>query len=325
MSSSPRGLGRGVSQTSSPQQHSSAQSHDKDTQPTITTVVPPECKSHDKVVEPSTTTTTTTVVPRQVSDPSYRGEVRLGLKFSPGGVETTKRGTLHVAVKSAKCLPNMDKTGLTDGFVKLYLLPDKSAKGKRKTAVIKDNLDPVWEEMFAYERVSLEDLSNGRVLEVTVWDYDRGSSNELVGGLRVGPAPHRVTKHKEWMDSNREEAGHWEEALAKPGEWVERWHSLRSSMDLREIDLSNLSSLLSAEDEDKIEETASSNQLQRVSRELSPGGGTGAGAGISLSAIARATESVEQEEFKKVSVGEGAAQEHASVPLPQDSESHQVG
>lgn len=236
-------------------------------------------------------------------DPACRGEIRLSLMFSPGVTETrnggrTTGGMLHVAVKDAKSLPNMDKKGQTDGFVKLYLLPEKNPKGKRKTAVIKDDLNPVWEEEFTFEKVSVDDLSTGRVLEVTVWDFDRASTNEFVGGLRIGPAPYRVKKRNEWMDSNQEEAGHWTAALTSPGQWVERWHSLRASMDPRDIDLSDLSSFLAAEGE---EETS---RLQEVSTQPSPkgrvGGGGGGNGGIPLSEIAKNMEEEEDQEFQKV-------------------------
>lgn len=205
----------------------------------------------------------------------------MGLMFSPAA--TSKHGhaagTLHIAVKSAKSLPNMDEKGLTDGYVKLYLLPDKSGKGKRKTAIIKNNLNPSWEEKFAYEKLGREDLLSSRVLEVTVWDYDRGSTNDFVGGLRLGSAPQHLGPRKEWMDSGREEAGHWEEMLASPGQWVERWHFLRDSMDPRPIDLSDVAGLVQSEDDDLQEEEE---------------GVAGAGVGVGLIG--------EVDEFKKVTV-----------------------
>ena len=224
--------------------------------------------------------------------------------FSPGG--KAAGGTLHVAIKDAKALPNMDKDGKTDGFVKLYLLPEKNPKGKRKTTTIKNDLNPVWEEKFTYDKVSADDLSTARALEVTVWDYDRGSSNKFVGGLRIGPTPHHVRKRLEWMDSNQEEASHWTAILASPGQWVERLHSLRASMDPRDIDLSDLSSFLAAEGEEESKEEVGGIRIQAVPELKSEGVGTeGEEAGITLSAIARAAEGVgKEEEFRKVSVGD---------------------
>ena len=175
-------------------------------------------------------------------EPVYKGELRLGLMYSPpdkgsGSSRPAKRGTLTVAIKQARELPAMDKTGLTNGFVKCYLLPDRSTKGKRKTHVIKNSLNPVWEERFGYEKVNLEELSRERVLEVTLWDLNKGASNEFIGGLRLGPAPGRAPKHKEWMDCIGDEVSHWEAMLSRPGEWVEQWHTLRPSMDPRSVSI----------------------------------------------------------------------------------------
>ena len=189
----------------------------------------------------------------------YRGELRLGLLYTPGEKES-KKGTLTILVRQAKELPSMDPNGLANAVVKCYLLPDKSSSGKRKTGVVKNNLNPVWEEQFTY-KATLEELSKERVLEVTVWDFHK-QGNDFIGGLRLGSTPGRAAKHKEWMDSIGDEISHWEAALAHPGEWVEQWHTLRTTMDHRKVDISNvpLSSLNepSADTEDEVMEPPSS-------------------------------------------------------------------
>ena len=127
----------------------------------------------------------------------------------------------------------MDEHGLTDATVKMYLLPNQTSSGKRKTKIIKNSLNPVWNEQFTYENICLEDLTAGRVLEVTVWDFDRRGSNDFIGGLRIGPPPGSAAaggKPKDWMDSIGDEVTHWEDMLVRPGEWVEQWHVLRPSM-----------------------------------------------------------------------------------------------
>ena len=125
----------------------------------------------------------------------------------------------------------MDASGLTDATVRCFLLPNISTTAKRKTKVVKNDLNPVWEEEFTFKNVTFQQLSKERVLELTVWDYDRRGSNDFIGGLHLGPAPGSATKHKEWIDSIGEEISHWEAMLAHPGEWVEQWHTLRPSMD----------------------------------------------------------------------------------------------
>ena len=166
-------------------------------------------------------------------DPFYRGELRVGLRYQPSD-SSQKRGTLIVDVKQAKDLPAMDGVSGTDSAVKLHLLPNRKSSGKRKTGVIKNNLNPVWEERFTYEDVSLEELSRERVLEISVWNYDK-SGNRFIGGLRLGPAPGSSEKHKDWMDSIGDEVTHWEDMLAHPGQWAEHWHTLRTTMNPRDI------------------------------------------------------------------------------------------
>jgi len=39
-----------------------------------------------------------------------------------------------------------DKNSLADPYVKMYLMPDHSSETKRKTKLVKDNLNPVYNE-----------------------------------------------------------------------------------------------------------------------------------------------------------------------------------
>ena len=146
------------------------------------------------------------------------------------------KGTLHVTINQAKDLCNSNSSSKADSFVKCYLLPDKSSSGKRKTHVIKGNSDPIWEESFSYEKVSLEELVSERGMEITVWDLNKGSSNEFIGGLRIGLAPREGGgKRKEWMDSIGEEVRQWEAVVSHPGQWTDTWHTLRTTMDYRSV------------------------------------------------------------------------------------------
>ena len=147
------------------------------------------------------------------------------------------KGTLHVLINQAMGLCNPHSKAKADSFVKCYLLPDKSSSGKRKTQVIKSNSNPDFEEEFTYEKIDLDELVSKRVLEVTIWDSNKGSSSDFIGGLRLGPAPTVGVKHKEWMDSIGKEVSHWESVMARRGEWVEMWHSLRSTMNPRSVSL----------------------------------------------------------------------------------------
>ena len=178
-------------------------------------------------------------------DEFYKGRLRVGLNYTPQAKVRSSSsrasrtiGTLHIAIHQAEDLPIMDEHGLTDATVKMYLLPNQTSSGKRKTKIIKNSLNPVWNEQFTYENICLEDLTAGRVLEVTVWDFDRRGSNDFIGGLRIGPPPGSAAaggKPKDWMDSIGDEVTHWEDMLARQGEWVEQWHTLRTTMNPRDI------------------------------------------------------------------------------------------
>lgn len=173
-------------------------------------------------------------------DDFVRGEVRIRLMFKPHSTMSMDRGKLNVHIKEARDLPAMNASGLTNGMVKCFLLPDRSSSSKKKTGVVKNNLNPTWEERFEYQQeVSLQDLLKERVLEVTVWDHNK-HGNDFIGGLHLGGAPGRAAHHRKWMDSIGAEVTHWEAMLSRPGEWVEEWHVLRSSVVPRDVDLSTL-------------------------------------------------------------------------------------
>ena len=169
------------------------------------------------------------------------GMLLLGLKFNPSSPSSSPRresttsvqtiGTLHVLIKQAKELPSLGPNGETNCFAKSYLLPNKSYGSKKKTKVVEKSLNPEWQEEITYKFLSLSELRSERALEMTLWDNDRRGTNEFLGCVRIGPNPKRVRTPKDWMDSTGEEISHWEAMLTRPGEWVEKWHTLRPSTD----------------------------------------------------------------------------------------------
>lgn len=68
-----------------------------------------------------------------------------------------------------------------------------------------------------------------RSLEVTVWDWDRGASNDFLGGLRLGMG----AKTETWDDAEGEEIAAWQKMLDYHNEWNECTIALRSSMHSR--------------------------------------------------------------------------------------------
>lgn len=102
-----------------------------------------------------------------------RGRILLSLSYS-----SARRGLL-VGILRCAHLAAMDVNGYSDPYVKTYLRPDVDKKSKHKTGVKKKTLNPEFNEEFFYE-MELSALAT-KTLEVTVWDYDIGKSNDFIG------------------------------------------------------------------------------------------------------------------------------------------------
>lgn len=74
-----------------------------------------------------------------------------------------QQNRLSVTVHEAKNLIKLDKKGKSDPFARVYLLPDKKKLTKKKTKIVKDQSNPVWEETFDYQ-VSLAEASSKDLL-----------------------------------------------------------------------------------------------------------------------------------------------------------------
>jgi bitesize isoform, putative len=77
-------------------------------------------------------------------------------------------------------------------YVKLYLLPDSSKTGKRKTKIKKHTLNPVFNEVLKFN-VKKEELDN-RILWISVWHADIFGRNEFLGKLTL-PLSDEVLKN----------------------------------------------------------------------------------------------------------------------------------
>lgn len=105
---------------------------------------------------------------------AVRGEVQFGLQYN------YKQSSLEIHVKQCKDLAPVDmKRNRSDPYVKVYLLPDKSKSGKRKTRVKKHTLNPVFDEVLRFQ-VSLDGLEN-RTLWLSVWHSDMFGRNDFLG------------------------------------------------------------------------------------------------------------------------------------------------
>ncbi|XP_046873094.1 double C2-like domain-containing protein beta [Hypomesus transpacificus] len=139
-----------------------------------------------------------------------RGRIMISLKYS------SQKSGLVVGIVRCAHLAAMDANGFSDPYVKTYLKPDENKKSKHKTAVKKKTLNPEFNEEFFYD-IKYADLTK-KTLEVTVWDYDIGKSNDFIGGVSLG------------INANGERLKHWFDCLKNKDKKIERWHTLTNEL-----------------------------------------------------------------------------------------------
>ncbi|XP_015182363.1 PREDICTED: extended synaptotagmin-2 isoform X2 [Polistes dominula] len=128
---------------------------------------------------------------------SKLGRIQLTIRYS------VQRQKLIVDVHKVANLPlpPNDPSNIPDPYVKLYLLPDKHKETKRKTAVMKDNCNPIFDEKFEY-LLSQADL-NSRILEVSVCTQKGwlSTGSKIMGQLRLNLSEVYVNKSQTtWYD-----------------------------------------------------------------------------------------------------------------------------
>nr|XP_041570990.1 regulating synaptic membrane exocytosis protein 1 isoform X6 [Taeniopygia guttata] len=84
---------------------------------------------------------------------------------------------LIVNVLQATDLPPRVDGRPRNPYVKMYFLPDRSDKSKRRTKTVKKSLEPKWNQTFLYSHVHRRDFRE-RMLEITVWDQPRVQEEE---------------------------------------------------------------------------------------------------------------------------------------------------
>ncbi|NXO17900.1 SYTL4 protein, partial [Oriolus oriolus] len=170
----------------------------------------------------------------------YKGELVVSMKYIPSAKhpgagngrkgKTGEGGELQVWIKEAKNLTAAKSGGTSDSFVKGYLLPHKNKASKRKTPVVKKTLNPHYNHTFVYNGINPEDLQH-ICLELTVWDREPLSSNDFLGGVRLGVGNGMSNGQAvDWMDSTGEELNLWQKMCQYPGSWAEGTLQLRSTM-----------------------------------------------------------------------------------------------
>ncbi|NWU49448.1 SYT12 protein, partial [Dromas ardeola] len=136
------------------------------------------------------------------------GEILLSLSYLP----TAERLTV-VVVKAKNLVWSNGKVTAADPFVKVYLLQDGRKISKKKTAVKRDDTNPVFNEamIFSVPAIVLQDLS----LRVTVAECGEDGRADHTGHVLIGPATSGMG------------ITHWNQMLATLRKPVSMWHPLR--------------------------------------------------------------------------------------------------
>ncbi|XP_072515139.1 rabphilin-3A isoform X2 [Salminus brasiliensis] len=143
---------------------------------------------------------------KEVEDAEERGRILVSLTYN------SQAGRLVVGIIRCAHLAAMDSNGYSDPFVKICLKPDMGKKAKNKTQIKKKTLNPEFNEEFSYE-IKHGELAK-KTLDISVWDYDMGKSNDFIGGCQLG-----ITAKGECLK-------HWYECLKNKDKKIERWHVL---------------------------------------------------------------------------------------------------
>lgn len=139
-----------------------------------------------------------------------RGELLVSLCHQPAASRVT------VVVLKARNLPKMDITGLSDPYVKIYLLYNNQRISKKKTHVKKRTLNPVFNESFVFDLPRSEAGLAKVQLEFMLLDWDRVTKNEVIGRLELGGEA-----------CQGPELAHWKEIQASPRRQIAEWHKLK--------------------------------------------------------------------------------------------------
>uniref|UniRef100_A0A8P4JVC5 Rabphilin-3A n=1 Tax=Dicentrarchus labrax TaxID=13489 RepID=A0A8P4JVC5_DICLA len=135
-----------------------------------------------------------------------RGRILMSLMYN------TQTNRLVVGVVRCVHLAAMDANGYSDPYVKICLKPDMGKKAKCKTQIKKRTLNPEFNEEFSYD-IKHSELAK-KTLDISVWDYDIGKSNDYIGGCQLG------------ITAKGERLKHWYECLKNKDKKIERWHTL---------------------------------------------------------------------------------------------------
>ncbi|NXN63306.1 PCLO protein, partial [Himantopus himantopus] len=157
------------------------------------------------------------------------GEIQLQINYDK------HLGNLIIHILQARNLAPRDNNGYSDPFVKVYLLPGRGAEYKRRTKYVQKSLNPEWNQTVIYKNISMEQLKK-KTLEVTVWDYDRFSSNDFLGEVLIElssvsqldntPRWYPLKEQSENIDHGKSHSGQSSQQSPKPSVIKSRSHGI---------------------------------------------------------------------------------------------------
>ncbi|XP_038944792.1 synaptotagmin-7 isoform X2 [Rattus norvegicus] len=137
-----------------------------------------------------------------------RGELLLSLCYNPSA------NSIIVNIIKARNLKAMDIGGTSDPYVKVWLMYKDKRVEKKKTVTKKRNLNPIFNESFAFD-IPTEKLRETTII-ITVMDKDKLSRNDVIGKIYLS-----------WK-SGPGEVKHWKDMIARPRQPVAQWHQLKA-------------------------------------------------------------------------------------------------
>ncbi|XP_036076876.1 synaptotagmin-7 isoform X6 [Rousettus aegyptiacus] len=137
-----------------------------------------------------------------------RGELLLSLCYNPSA------NSIIVNIIKARNLKAMDIGGTSDPYVKVWLMYKDKRVEKKKTVTMKRNLNPIFNESFAFD-IPTEKLRETTII-ITVMDKDKLSRNDVIGKIYLS-----------WK-SGPGEVKHWKDMIARPRQPVAQWHQLKA-------------------------------------------------------------------------------------------------
>ncbi|KAL4003224.1 C2 domain family protein [Acanthocheilonema viteae] len=135
-----------------------------------------------------------------------RGKICLSLLYN------VQQGSLYVTIKRCAELLGMDKTGFSDPYVKVSLLPLTNKAHRQKTSTKKRTLNPEFNETLTFV-IPFKDLPK-KTLQVDVFDKDVGMHDDYIGGILLSTS------------AKGEREKQWNNCIQNPGYEFEQWHKL---------------------------------------------------------------------------------------------------